>query len=540
MLEYYKLIGKGRGLWKSGRQVSWAITFVCDLAFILFGIEQGIIGNLIDGEDFLQTFGHPTGSYLGIIVSIYTLGCFFGCVLNYFTGDILGRRLTIISAMILIIIGVVLQTCAFSVPHFMIGRFIAGLGTGLETSCVPMYQSEMAKPEVRGRLVCSEPLFVGVGLIYAYWLTYGMSFSDGGIIWRLPIATQILFAAAVLIVTFTLPESSRYLYMKGQTEDAKFNLSYNVFGKEIDDPEVSQLYQEIEESMMLELQEGEFTWKRLFKKDTARTRQRVILAYMTMFAQQVGGINLVNYYITTVLINNVGLEKNLAMILAGVAVICFTIGSLVPSFFSDRLGRRIPMVIGHGLGSFAMLMISILLSFQGNSNIAASTGAAAVAFFFIYQLTFGASVNCLPWVLIPELVNLEARSKGTAIGVSANWLWNFFVVEITPVIITDIKWKSYLIFTFTNLAFAIMYYLFYPETKQLTLEAIDKVFAEKGRVFMGFVDTREYLHYSKYDLENSLPPITLSKQEEQFIEKADTSSLGDGHSTNHESKQSSS
>lgn len=139
-----------------------------------------------------------------------------------------------------------------------------------------------------------------------------------------------------------------------------------------------------------------------------------------------------------------------------------------------------------------MLFITILLSFQDNSRLKESTGSAAVAFFFLFQLIFGASGNCIPWVIVPEILPLHARAKGTAIGISANWLWNFFVVEITPTIITNIKWRSYLIFTVTNFAFALMFYFFYPETKGLTLESIDKLFSENSTMLMGFVDTKQY------------------------------------------------
>jgi MFS family permease len=76
----------------------------------------------------------------------------------------------------------------------MIARFITGIGTGIETSTVPMYQSELCEAEKRGRLVSSEPLFVGVGIVIAYWFDYGMSFTAGPIAWRLPIACQIVFA----------------------------------------------------------------------------------------------------------------------------------------------------------------------------------------------------------------------------------------------------------------------------------------------------------------------------------------------------------
>lgn len=476
-------------VWKPGKQVSWAVTFTCELAFILFGVEQGIVGILILGEDFLNQFGHPTGSYLGIIVSIYTLGCFFGCVLNFFVGDYLGRRRVIALSMVIIIIGVALQCSSFSVVQLMIGRFITGLGTGMETSSVPMYQSELAKPHLRGRLVCSEALFVGIGLVYAYWLDYGFSFLDGPIAWRFPLATQILFAATVLLLTFTVPESPRYLYAQGKTEECKEVLAY-VFGKPKDHDEIITNFEEIEAAVEIENAEGKFSWKRLFKADKARTRFRIFSSYMAMVAQQLSGINLLNYYISTVLLS-VGLSQNLALILGGVNVICFTVGSLFPAIFADKYGRRLPMVYGY-VGCFiCFLMVSVLLNFPENDQIT----YAAVAFFFIFQLVFGASANCFPWVIVPELLPLQARSKGTAIGISANWLWNFVVVEITPSLI-DAGVKagkpglSYIPFAVTNFFIIFQFYFFYPETKNMTLEKIDELYSENRTVFMGLVDTK--------------------------------------------------
>ena len=78
----------------------------------------------------------------------------------------------------------------------MVGRFITGIGTGIETSTVPMYQAELSEAHIRGRLVCSEPLFVGVGIVISYFFDYGMSYVAGpvGIAWRLPIACQMIFA----------------------------------------------------------------------------------------------------------------------------------------------------------------------------------------------------------------------------------------------------------------------------------------------------------------------------------------------------------
>jgi MFS family permease len=156
----------------------------------------------------------------------------------------------------------------------------------------------------------------------------------------------------------------------------------------------------------------------------------------------------------------------------------FIIGSFYPTFFVDRVGRRQPMMWGSlGLG-ISMMMIAILLSFKGTS-VEKGTSSAAITFFFTYMLIFGGSVNCIPWVYVPEILPLHARAKGTAIGISSNWIWNFFVVMITPVILNRLAWKGYLIFMCTNFAFIPLVYFCYPETANLTLEEIDFIFADE-------------------------------------------------------------
>lgn len=77
------------------------------------------------------------------------------------------------------IIGAILQTTSYGVPQIMVARYITGIGTGIETSTVPMYQSELCDARRRGRLVSSEPLFVGVGIVIAYFFDYGMSYVGG-------------------------------------------------------------------------------------------------------------------------------------------------------------------------------------------------------------------------------------------------------------------------------------------------------------------------------------------------------------------------
>ncbi|KAJ4342849.1 hypothetical protein N0V95_006828 [Ascochyta clinopodiicola] len=366
----------------------------------------------------------------------------------------------------------------------MVARFLTGIGTGIETSTVPMYQSELCEANKRGRLVASEPLFVGVGIVIAYWFDYGMSFVPGSIAWRLPIACQVIFAVIVIILVFGLPESPRYLYKHGSHAEA-LQILCDVYDGSPEDPKIAKENREVLEALKVEEETGEYRWSQLLKKDRVQTGRRVLLAYGAQFMNQMGGINLVVYYITSVLQLNVGLDRNLSLLLGGVINCMFFIGSLYPTFTLDKTGRRKPMMWGSFGCGFSMLMIAVLLSFQQRGSddpVAKATASASVAFFFTYMLSFGATMNCIPWVYVPEILPLHVRAKGTAVGISANWLWNFFVVMITPTLLNSLAWKGYLIFMALNFSFIPLVYFCYPETANLSLEEVDWLFYEGGAV----------------------------------------------------------
>lgn len=175
--------------------------------------DQGVFSGIVGNTDWLNTFGHPTGAEEGIIVSIYNLVCYRQnpakeSRLTYFPGcfqwmyyrvhhiretwaspvhvarNVLHCRMSFIRHLWRHtdqrqIIGAILQTTSYSVAQILVARYITGIGTGIETSTVPMYQSELCEARKRGRLVSSEPLFVGVGIVIAYFFDYGLSFVGG-------------------------------------------------------------------------------------------------------------------------------------------------------------------------------------------------------------------------------------------------------------------------------------------------------------------------------------------------------------------------
>ena len=161
----------------------------------------------------------------------------------------------------------------------MVGRFITGLGTGIETSTVPMYQAELSEAHRRGTLVCSEALFVGVGIVIAYFFDYGMSFvpSPPGIGWRLPIACQMIFAFIVVFLVFGLPESPRYCYQKDRNEEA-LQILCDVYDLGPEDPKIQREQADVLAALELERHHGEYKWRNIFKRDKVQTGRRVALA----------------------------------------------------------------------------------------------------------------------------------------------------------------------------------------------------------------------------------------------------------------------
>lgn len=500
---------------RPGFQTQFLLTASCICCFILFGYEQGALANIQGHETFQAQFGYPSGSYLGIIVSTYNLGSFFGCLVNIGCGDILGRKRAIWTGFSLVTIGVILQTSSYSVIQLFIGRFISGVGTGFETSTSPMYQSEVCSAKYRGRLVSAEPMFVAVGIVLAYWVGYGISHAEGGVVWRVPIGIQMLFAILGGIMLFLCPESPRWLVKVGRIEEAKYMLS-RIRNLDVNDPEIISTIEEIVSIQEVEASGKTIDWMSIIKgKDAMSGRYRLALAWGIQFFNQMGGCNLVIYYMPLVLETNVGIDAELATILSGCIMICMFVAALVPTFFLDRMGRRPTMFVGSVALSVCMLIITILLKQDEKKS-----SSAAVAFFFVYMCFFGSTMHCTPWVYVPEVLPLQLRAKGVAIATSSNWLWNFVIAMISPVLTQNLGWKTYIIFTVINAFGALCVYLFYPETGGKTLEEVEDIFlgSEKGIYGGGAIwesnSKRDVeVEYIEYSDKNKMPREASSPAE---------------------------
>lgn len=474
------LINRTTTMGLRGRPLRLMITLVATVGFSLFGFDQGLMSGIITGEQFNYEFPATGGSshhatvVQGAVVSCYEIGCFFGAIFALFRGEKMGRIPVLMIGSVIIIIGTVISVTAFrdswGLGHFVIGRVITGIGNGMNTATIPVWQSELSRAENRGRLVTLEGAVVALGTMIAYWLDYGLTFVDLSIQWRLPVACQIIFALVLLGGACSLPESPRWLIAHDRKEEASFILGAL---KDLD-PRDDEIYAE---ATALSDAVNRFSRSQVGIKDLllgGKTQHfaRMVIGSSTQFFQQFTGCNAAIYY-STVLFEKMDLGRNMSLIMGGVFATVYALATIPGFFLIDRVGRRNLFLIGAiGQGLSFIITMGCLV----HRTKQTSKGAAVGIYLFIVFFAF--TILPLPWVYPPEINPMRTRTAAASVSTCTNWLCNFAVVMFTPIFAAQSEWGVYLFFALINFCFVPVIFFFYPETAGRSLEEIDIIFAK--------------------------------------------------------------
>ncbi|KKY16585.1 putative mfs sugar [Diplodia seriata] len=280
----------------------------------LFGYDQGVFSGVVVTQDFLELHDlvRPGRTkVLSTVTAIYDVGCFFGAIIAFTVGERLGRKKSVLLGTTVMAVGALIQTSSYSLAQMFVGRTVLGFGNGINTATAPIWQTETSQAKWRGNLVILEMVMNIAGFALVNWINYGLSFRGGSVAWRFPLAFQFSFIFILWATVPWLPESPRWLVGQGRLDEAQ-SIIAALEAKPAADPYVVEQLHTISYSVRYEIEHA-VRWRDLLRgrANTGSTKsvRRLLLGAGTQFMQQFEGINIMSYYLPTVLIEYVGVSN---------------------------------------------------------------------------------------------------------------------------------------------------------------------------------------------------------------------------------------
>ncbi|PQE17783.1 MFS sugar transporter protein [Rutstroemia sp. NJR-2017a BVV2] len=481
---------------------------------ILYGYDLGVIAEVVASDTFLKKF-NPNSTQLGIVVSFFTGGAFCGAGLAGPVGDRLGRRWTIFAGCIIFILGGGLQTGAETIHYLWAGRWIAGLGVGFLVMIIPLYQAEIAHPDIRGRITSLQQFMLGIGALVASWISYGTYISlKTSAQWRLPLGIQIIPAIVLAALIFLFPESPRWLIDNGHPDKGLKTLArLHAHGDE-NDPWVRAEFDQIQDNITMEHEHEAKSYSELFTNRSSF--RRLFIACALQASVQMTGVSAIQYY-SVKIYSQIGISGSDALKYQAINSVIALLGEACCVLFIDKLGRRWPLICGNLFNMVTFLIACILIAINRANKIPAefppgssNNNAASWGFIimtWLYNFSFSASCGPLSWVIPAEIFDTRTRSKGVSIATMTSFAFNTLIGQITDMAMTNVGYKYYYLFIICNFTNAIFFYLFLPETARLPLEEMNYLFTNAPYIVPG-TDKAHYQAGYAADLERRAAEIT--------------------------------
>lgn len=461
-----------------------SITVTAAMGLSLFGYNQGLMAGLIQNPKFTNSFpileesSERTQPYVSIIegavTACFEIGCLFGVLFSMFFSEILGRTCLVLTGASVVTIGAVITMTAFGdkqgICQFAIGRVVSGVGNGMNTVTIPVWQLECSGAHDHGFLVCFAGAMIAVGTFIAYWVVFGLSYVNGTIQWRFPVALQIFFTLIVVTGALLLPDSPLWFMKKGYDKEACEVLT-KLKNSTPDSEEVltdfNMLKVDVEASATTQT-----SWKRVFTFSKTQEFQRALFGFFQQFIAFTG-CNISIYYSTVLFSDSILIPYHLSLIMGGVFATVYALATIPTFFVIERVGRRKLHLIGF-LGQGLSFVITFVCLIDSNPE---NAKGAAVGIFL--HITFFAFTSLpLPWIHPPGINSLHTCTVGTVALTCTNWICNFAVVMLTPLLSGNGQWGIYLFFALFNFICLVVGYFFYVETAGREPKEIEIIYAK--------------------------------------------------------------
>lgn len=426
----------------------WSVTVA--LAGFLFGFDTAVISGADQPIQNLWQLGDMFHGFF--IMSMALWGTVVGAAFGGIPCNKIGRKKTLIWIGVLYLVSALGSALAPDPYTFSILRFIGGVGVGASSVAAPIYISEIAPREKRGRLVALYQFMIVLGILIAFLSNYLIG-NGGPQAWRWMLGVEAIPAVIYLILIFGVPPSPRWLVIyKHDFQKAKELLLQLNPDR---DPDLA--LQEIRDSE--NTSEPGHIWSKKYK-------YLVFLAFAIAFFNQLSGINFIIYYAPRIL-EATGLGASTALLSTvgiGLVNLIFT---LIGMYLIDRSGRKVLILIG-SIGyilSLALVSRAFFLEAFG--------GVPLLLFLFIASHAVGQ--GAVIWVFISEIFPNQMRASGQAFGTFVHWIFAAIITLLMPQVLNAFSGGPIFAFFSGMMVLQLLFVLFImPETKGVSLEDLQK------------------------------------------------------------------
>lgn len=428
----------------------WSL--VIALGGFLFGFDTAVISG---AEQSIQKYWGLNSFQHGLTVSIALIGTVIGSLLGAIPCDRLGRKKTLYVIAALYLLSSLGTSLSSNWYLFLFFRFIGGLGVGASSVTAPIYISEIAPAQRRGKLVGLFQFNVVFGIVISYLSNYLIGLT-GQHSWRLMLGIQAVPSAVFLVLLKFVPESPRWLILKkGKIKEARavLDIIHPASAEKIQ----SDILQSAKEEEQSEHKDPLFSM---------RYKTPVMLAILFAVFNQVSGINAIIYYAPRIF-EMTGLGANSSLLsTVGIGIVNFSFTLLAMNFI-DKIGRRTLMLIG------SMGLILTLVLVASTFYLPSVNSWAITVYLLVYIAFFAFSQGAVIWVFISEIFPNQVRAKGQTLGSTTHWIMAAIIAFSFPYLAEKAGGGNTFMFFAVMMCLQLLFvWKMMPETKGRSLEQI--------------------------------------------------------------------
>ncbi len=429
----------------------WSLTSA--LAGFLFGFDTVVISG---AEKTIQALWGLSDNLHGIAMASALYGTVVGSLLGGWPADRFGRKATLLWIGVLYLLGAAGSALASDVWVFIAARVIGGLGIGISTVVAPMYISEIAPPQHRGRLAGMFQFNIVFGILVAF-VSNALLAGIGPNAWRWMLGVAAFPSLLYALLCLGLPESPRWLLTKKGDREAALKVLQQI-EPELSKEAIARQADEIMAASTEQVSSGQF-W-------TRRLRKPILLAFLIAFFNQLSGINAILYFAPRIFeLTGRGAEAALLQSIGiGVTNLIFTFVGL---WLIDRLGRRTLLYIG----SFGYIISLALVAWAFFTQHYSIVPGCIFAFIAAHAIGQGAVI----WVFISEIFPNRHRAEGQTLGSFTHWTFAALLTTLFPKMVGVFP-PGYIFSFFAGMMMLQLLWVrtMVPETKGVPLEQIQR------------------------------------------------------------------